>query len=361
MELSMTGVKKDQMTARERGKAFMEGKPIDRIPCNLFIGDYAAKLIGAKVSDLHLSVEKNVAAQIAAHKIYETEGAGAAVGLGGIAEAIGSKLGFPEQGAPYVRDFAVKEYADLDNLSVPHPVKGGRFSHVLQITERLLEELGDEVPISVGVPGPFTTAGNLRGTQNFMRDLYKNPELAHRLLRLAADSTISFVKEAAKLDVSISIADPTASGSVISENQFKDFAFPYLKELVEAIIKAGKSKPTLHICGNTKKIWRYMADTSAGMLSLDNQVDLGEAKQAVGDRVVLVGNVRPTDTMYLGTPADVEANVRECLQKAYDNPKGYILALGCGLPIRTPPENVHALTNAARKYGQYPLNPENFV
>jgi len=359
--MSVAAVKKDQMTAKERIAAFAAGKPYDRLPCNLLIGDHSARLIGAKVSDLHLSVEKAVEAQIAVFKIYESEGVGVGPGLGGIAEAIGSKQEFPANGAPFVSDYAVKEFEDLDRLTVPDPVKGGRFSIILQAAERLVEALGKEIPVSIGVPGPFTTAGNLRGTEKFMKDLYRNPEFAHRLLRLAADSTIAFVKEAAKLDVNINIADPSASGSLISRKQFQDFAFPYLKELVDTIKELGKPAPSLHICGNSKKIWEDMADTGAGLLSLDDKMDLAEAKHAVGHRVVLVGNVRTTETMYLGKPSDVEENVKECLRKAYDNPKGYILALGCGLPIPTPPENIHALRNAARKYGQYPLNPENFI
>ena len=358
--MSTVEIKKDQMTAKERMKAFAEGKPYDRIPCNLFMGDHAARLIGAKVSDLHLSVEKAVEAQIAAYKIYETEGAAVGPGLGGIAEAIGSKLEFPHNGAPFVSDYVVKEYEDLDRLSVPNPRTGGRFSIILQAAERLVEALGNEIPVSVSVPGPFSTAGNLRGTEKFMKDLYRNPEFAHRLLRLATDTTIAFVREAAKLDVNISIGEPSASGSLISRKQFKEFAFPYLRELVDEIKALGKPAPSLHICGNSKNIWDYMADTGAGLLSIDDKVDLEEAKHAVGDRVVLVGNIRPTETMYLGKPKDVEENVKECLRKAYDNPKGYILALGCGLPIPTPPENIHALRDSARKYGQYPLNPENF-
>lgn len=353
-------VKKDQMTAKERSRAFSEGKPVDRVPCNLFVGDHSARLTGVKVAELHLSVEKAVEAQVAAYRIYGTEGTSVGPGLGGVAEAIGSKLEFPDFGAPYVSDYAVKDFSDLDRLSVPDPAKAGRFPIILKTAERLIEELGKELPVSVGVPGPFTTAGNIRGAEKFMRDLYRNPEFAHRLLRLSTDSIIAFVKEAAKLDVSISIAEPTASGSLISREQFRIFAFPYLKELTDAIRTAGKKAPSLHICGNTRKIWQEMAETGAGMLSLDNQVDLEDAKHAVGDQVVLVGNIKPTETMYLGDPAAVEANARECLRKAYDNPKGYILALGCGLPIRTPPENIHALRDSARKYGQYPLDPANF-
>jgi uroporphyrinogen decarboxylase len=65
--------------------------------------------------------------------------------------------------------------------------------------------------------------------------------------------------------------------------------------------------------------------------------------------------------MYLGTPDDVVSDARECLAKGWDNPKGYILGLGCGLPIDTPPENIHALVAAARNYGRWPLDPGSFV
>jgi uroporphyrinogen decarboxylase len=231
------------------------------------------------------------------------------------------------------------------------------FLEALQI---LLDELGDELLVSAGLPGPFTTAANIRGTENFLRDIYYNPELAHKTLRLALNSTVVFVEEAGKLGVQFNIADPTASGSLISPRHFQEFALPYLQELVKAILRTGADRPSLHICGRTVKVWGYMADTGAGILSLDNTVDLADAKQAVGDRIALSGNVKPMETMLLGTPGDVEEDVKECLRKAYDSPKGYILALGCGLPPNSPPENIHALFESARKYGRYPLSPGNF-
>lgn len=47
--------------------------------------------------------------------------------------------------------------------------------------------------------------------------------------------------------------------------------------------------------------------------------------------------------MLLGMPADVEDNVKECIGKEADSKKGYIMALGCGMPLQTPPENITAL------------------
>jgi uroporphyrinogen decarboxylase len=110
----------------------------------------------------------------------------------------------------------------------------------------------------------------------------------------------------------------------------------------------------LHICGNSSRIWTEMADCGAGVLSLDDEVDIAEARAAVGERVALLGNIRPAETMVMGTPANVRTNVQECLAKGVGNPKGYILGMGCALPINAPPENVHALVAAAREYGRWP-------
>lgn len=353
-------IKKDQLTPKERDKAIKENKPYDRIQCGLFIGEHSAKLIGAKVSELHLNVDKAVDAQIAARRIYASETAGVGPGLPGIAEAFGSKLVFPDYNTPYINEFAIKELSDIDRLKIPDPKRDGRLPMFIEANERLVEVLGNELNISSGIAGPFTTAANLRGTETFLRDTYRNPEFAHRLLRLATDATIAYVNEVSKLGVGIGIADPDASGTLISESHFEKFALPYLKELINVIIEKTGSAPQLHICGNSKKLWKLMAQTGAGALSLDDQIDLEDAKHAVGNQVKLVGNIRPTKTMLLGTPEDVEANARECLRKAYDTPKGYILALGCGLPNDTPSENIHALVNSARKYGQYPFDPELF-
>jgi len=106
--------------------------------------------------------------------------------------------------------------------------------------------------------------------------------------------------------------------------------------------------------------WQDMSDTGAGILSLDNIVDMTAAKYAVGERVALMGNVRPTESMLFGTPQAVAENVKECLAKTYDSPKSYVVALGCGLPINTPPENIHALIDAARYYGRYPITESRF-
>lgn len=346
----------ETMTSSERTAAALTGKPYDRIPVNLLISDHAARVIGASVGEYNNSAELMARGQIAAWRRYGMDMVNTGPGLSGIPEAIGSRVAFPDS-TPYVAEFAVREEADLDRLRVPDPYRDGRLPLFLDAAQIVIREIGDQVPVSMTTSGPFTTAANIRGTELFLRDLHRNPAFVHRLLRFASESVIAFATAAAEAGVRIGLADPTASGTLISARQFREFALPYLKEVVAAISAAGAA-PSLHICGNTRKIWQEMADTGAGVLSLDDAVDMGEAREQVGGRVALLGNIRPTASMYLGTPDDVRANAKECLAKGWDSPKGYILGLGCGLPIDTPPENILALVDAARSYGRWPMDPE---
>lgn len=346
----------ETMTAKERTVAALTGKPYDRIPVNLLISDHAARVIGVTVGEYNNSARLMAEGQIAAWRLYGTDNVNTGPGLAGIAEAIGSRLAFPDS-TPYVADHVVKKESDLDRLTVPDPERDGRLPLFLEAAAIVLKEIGDQVPLSLTTSGPFTTAAGIRGTEQFLRDLHKNPPFAHRLLRLATDSIIRFATAAVGVGARIGLADPTASGTMISARQFREFALPYLKEIAAAITGVAGFAPSLHICGNTSKIWPEMADTGVSVLSLDDAVDIAEAKLQVGDRVALLGNIRPTATMFMGTPDDVRANARECLAKGWDNPKGYILGLGCGLPIDTPPDNIHALVEAARTYGRWPLGP----
>ncbi|HJV64512.1 MAG TPA: uroporphyrinogen decarboxylase family protein [Geomonas sp.] len=351
---------KETMTSKERTVAALTGQPYDRIPVNLLISDHAARVIGVSVGDYNNSAELMAMGQIAAWRRYGADNVNTGPGLTGIAEAIGSRVAFPDS-TPYIAVNVAAEEAVLDSLTVPDPERDGRLPLFLDAASLVLKEIGDQVPLSMTCAGPFTTAAGIRGTERFLRDLRRNPGLAHRLLQLSTASIISFAKAALQRGARIGLADPTASGTMISAGLFESFALPYLQEVCLAVKGHSGSAPSLHICGNSTRIWRQMADTGASVLSLDDEVDLAEAKRQVGDRVALLGNVRPTAVMYLGGPDDVRANACDCLAKGWDNPKGYLLGLGCGLPIDTPPANIDALVEAARDYGRWPLDPSRFA
>jgi uroporphyrinogen decarboxylase len=307
---------------------------------------------------MNLSPKLNTAAQVEGYKKYHMDSAFVLLGVAGVSEALGSVLRFPEDSTPFVAEYGVKSKEDLQHIEPLKFSNAGRFPLFLENLERLLEAFGDEVPVDLCLTAAFTTAANLCGTEFLMRQLYQDPEFVHRILRISLDAILVFLDKAVSLDISFSIGEPTASGDLISEKMFVEYAFPYLRELISAVRVSGRRISSLHICGNTKKIWNSMVEAGADILSLDEAIDLKSAKKTIGDRAALMGNIAPTDVMLLGNPQAVDEAVKKCISDAYDNPRGYILALGCGMPKNTPPENIHAFFNAARKYGKYPLkNP----
>ena len=164
--------------------------------------------------------------------------------------------------------------------------------------------MGTHVPIFNYIPGPLTLAGLLMGTDALMMAIIKNPEMIHRACRFTTDAALAFALAKIECggDVMV-VADPTASGSLISPKMFSDFALPYLKEMMSSIKDKGAIS-SLHICGNTSPMLEKLAETGTEIIELDHMVDLIDASKRVGDNVCIQGNVDPSK-MLLGNSEEI--------------------------------------------------------
>jgi uroporphyrinogen decarboxylase len=267
-----------------------------------------------------------------------------------LAEAMGTVLYYPEDDAARVEVPVVQSRADLGSVRSGSICDRGRLGAHLEAIRYCNEAVGEEVFTACCYAAPFTTAACLRGTAMLARDLRKDPELAHALLALSLEAALEFTDAVVAAGGVPVIVDPAATGSILSPSMFEEFAAPYIEPIM-AHIKSAGLPAMLHICGKTHRLLEQMADTGAGVLSVD-VVDLAEARERVGERVTLMGNVRPSETLLRGTPADVEAEARGCLEAGLASPGGFILASGCEVPLNTPFENVETLMATASRYGQ---------
>jgi uroporphyrinogen decarboxylase len=344
------------MTAKERFSAYSAEKPIDRLPCVPIVGNTAARVIGAKVSDFRGNGRLIADAQIAAYRLFNYDVIRIFTDLYTQAEAMGAIVNYPEDETAYLAAPAITDVSGIDKLSPADPYKDGNLPAHLEAIKRTAGEVGHEVPVTGAVTGPFTTASFLIGTENIARLLLKNPDAVHRLCKISLETALSYAEAIIESGASPSLTEPMASATVISPKQFREFVFPYLKKLIEYI--HGREKAvTLHICGRSDLIWEMMADAGADCLSIDNEADLLAAKEKVGDRVRLMGNVRPSEVMLQGTSAQVRQAVFDCVARAWDSPKGFIVASGCSLPTETPFANIHAMMDAVKEIG-WPIRTE---
>jgi len=341
------------MTPKERLGAFLSGQAYDRVPVVPLILNHATRAAGMTVREHARDGRKMGEAHVAAYRLYGQDMITIFTDTGVLAEAMGTGLFYPEDDVARVDTPVVAAPEDLDLVQEPDPRGDNGIRTYLEAVEHCVGEVGDEVFVACCFAAPFTTAAGLRGTDTLARDLRRNPSLAHALVDRSLAVGRRFVRECVTAGGVPVIVDPVATGSVLSEPMFREFALPGLRGLVDGIHDLGLPA-VVHVCGKTHLLLEALADTGCDALSLD-VVDLAEARARVGDRVALMGNVRPAETLLEGTPEAVEGECLECLRKAGDNPRGFILASGCEVPLHTPAANVHAMMSAAGKWGQLPL------
>ncbi|MEF9983031.1 MAG: uroporphyrinogen decarboxylase family protein [Oscillospiraceae bacterium] len=341
----------DKMTSLERMNAFSKGKEIDRIPCSPIMGETMSPLFGIYPYQHNHSSELMAMVEIETYKLFKCDGAGIGTGLRGMAEAMGTELVYPKKSVSYVKEPLVKQYDDMKKIKPVDPFTSGRLPLILNALQIIRKEIGNEVDVSTDIAGPISVAAAIRGTENLMRDFRKNPKFAHELLQIITDNNIKFIDAACGLGFGVGFSDPVASCSMISPTLFREFAKPYLSQCIKRVEKWRGNGVMLHICGKSKDIWNDMVELGISTLSIDNVESLQEAKENVGDRVCLAGNIPPVEIVKMGTVSEIENECKKCIEIGWDNPKGYILSTGCQIPLETPKENIQAILDSARKYG----------
>ncbi|MHA1341539.1 MAG: uroporphyrinogen decarboxylase family protein [Candidatus Helarchaeota archaeon] len=214
-------------------------------------------------------------------------------------------------------------------------------------------------PIFAGIAqAPFDVVSEfLRGMRGSMLDMYRHPE---ELLKLIDTLTKPMIKGSLKLamlpDAPI-IFIPLHRGAdgFMSDEQFRKFYWPSLKELMVELIKAGKI-PMPFFEGKYNSRLEYIQELGnehpGKIVAWFDQTDIFKAKEMFGDKVCIRGNI-PGSLMVTGTPNQVEEYCKKCIEIVGEG-GGYILDGGVsGIPDESKPENVKAMTDSVFKYGLY--------
>lgn len=344
------------MTPRERMNAFSKGEEIDRVICVPDMGVTMAPFIGAKTSDYYYSAELMANLEIALFNKLGHDSVGISTSLRGVAEAMGSKIAYPDYNISYLLEPAAKSVNEIEGLKVANPLTDGRLPILLQALRLTKDALIKQVDVGAAMSGPFSVAASVVGTENLLKWMIKYPKKVHTLMEIVTESNNRYIEEVAKLGLSIGFADPVSSTSLISPRLFREFSLPYLKKNAVKIKETTGSAPGIHICGRSKEIWQDVVDIGISNFSIDNVEDLEEAKKIMGHRVIITGNVPPVDVVHLGTKEEIFNSVKDSIRKGHNSPKGFILSTGCQIPMNTPIEKVEMFMEAAKTYGTYPLN-----
>ncbi len=267
-----------------------------------------------------------------------------------VPDAMGLGLYFAEGEGPKFERPIVTE-ADVKALHVPDI--GTDLKYVTDAVSQIRKALDGRVPL-IGFSGsPWTLACYMvegGGSDDYAKVktmMYKNPKMMHSILEVTAQTVTAYLNAQIEAGAqSVMIFD--SWGGALSHSAFHEFSLAYTQRIVEGLIKEkdGVRIPSI-VFTKGGGLWiESIANSGCDAVGLDWTMDIGVARQKVGNKVALQGNLDPT--VLFATP-DVIRNEVEKVLSSYGYGSGHVFNLGHGISQHTDPENAAALVQAVHE------------
>jgi uroporphyrinogen decarboxylase len=274
-----------------------------------------------------------------------------------VPDAMGLGLYFEEGEGPKF-EHTLQQEADIQKLVMPDMAK---LQYVFDAVSSIRTALNGRVPL-IGFSGsPWTLATYMvegKGGTDFLttkKMAYARPDLLHHILETTAQTVIQYLNaQIAAGAQAVMIFD--SWGGALSHHAYTEFSLNYMQKIVAGLTKTaeGQTVPSIVFTQGGALWLEAQADIGADALGLDWSVDIGQARQRVGNKVALQGNMDPA--ILLSTPEAIEKEVASILA-SYGHGHGHVFNLGHGITQWTPPENAGCMINAvrtlSRQYHQY--------
>jgi uroporphyrinogen decarboxylase len=269
-----------------------------------------------------------------------------------IPDAMGLGLYFAEGEGPRF-ERPLRSAADISKLGVPDPADELRY--VTDAVSLIRRELDGAVPL-IGFSGsPWTLStymvegGSSKEYQFIKGMMYQDPATLHQLLDKLAQSVTAYLNAQIEAGAQAVMVFDTWGG-VLTPQTYRDFSLNYMQQIVDGLHREhdGKIIPvTLFTKGGAQWL-ETIADTGCNALGLDWTIDIDVARQRVGDRVALQGNLDPC--VLYAEPDSIRAQAQDIITR-FGNHSGHVFNLGHGIHQFVNPDHLGVLVNAVHEFG----------
>ena len=134
-------------------------------------------------------------------------------------------------------------------------------------------------------------------------------------------------------------------GGVLSHSAYQEFSLRYMKQILTGLKREhdGERIPSVVFTKGGGLWLESIAESGCDALGLDWTINIAEARNRVGHKVALQGNLDPA--VLFSTPEIIATEVEKIL-KDYGSGSGHVFNLGHGISQFTPPESALTLINA---------------
>ncbi len=261
-----------------------------------------------------------------------------------IPEAMGLTYQMIKGKGPYFEN-RIRSRADLSQIHKADV--GADLKYVTDAISLTKKELNGRVPLLGFAGAPWTILAYMvegSGSKTFSearKMLYQQPDLAHELLQMITDSTIEYLKAQVEAGADmIQLFDSWAG--ILSPALYKDFSFPYLQQICDAISEVPKTV-------FAKGAWFALEDfgqLNCNTIGLDWNTHPEMARALYQNTKTLQGNLDPT-LLYASEDKIVE-ETKNMLNRF--GRQRYIANLGHGVYPDTDPEKVKVFIEAVKTH-----------
>ena len=237
-----------------------------------------------------------------------------------------------------------------DIRKLPSPDVNESLGYVMDAISLTRRELGGKVPL-IGFSGsPWTLAtymiegGSSKTFSKAKKLIYQDPEIAHQLLEKLAVTVTDYLNAQIEAGAqAVQIFDTW--GGALSAQAYQDFSLRYMAQIVSGLKREneGRRVPVILFSKGCNTQLERLADTGCDALGVDWTVSLSEARNRVGDRVALQGNLDPS--VLLANKKVIRREVSETLN-SFGQGSGHVFNLGHGITPDVDPEHLSALVSA---------------
>lgn len=230
----------------------------------------------------------------------------------------------------------------LTEAEVPDPEIDGLMPAILRHYERMAPILADRgmSPRMAAARGPLAVASHLTGVTELLMATQLEPEACHTLLEKTTELCIRWLKgQLDRMDDPIGILVLDDIVGLIGPDDAETFALPLLRRIFESF------PDLIHIYHNdtpNEKMLEGLATIGMDVFNFSHETSMERARTALGDEVVLMGNLPPLDLLVRGTPEQVRAETENLVSEAA-RLGPVIISPGGGVSPGTPIENLKAM------------------
>ena len=267
-----------------------------------------------------------------------------------IPDALGLGLYFVTGEGPKFRK-VIAEPADVEQL--PEISMDSELSYVTDAVALIRKELNGSVPL-IGFSGsPWTLATYMiegGGSKDFRRAkafMYNNPEAMHLLLDKLATAVTDYLNaQIAAGAQAVQIFDTW--GGILTPSAYEQFSLHYMSKIVSGLTREseGRKVPVILFTKNGGQWLETMAGSGCDALGLDWTTGIGAARQRVGAKVALQGNMDPS--ILYAEPAAIRAEVGRILAD-FGAGEGHVFNLGHGITPEVNPDHVTAFVDSVHE------------